>query len=249
MNSNFDYCAKEYVKIYTTILDDLIEYGDIHTTLSLLGPTQNRSVLELGCGNGIYTQQLKRWGAKPIVGVDVSQKMIDLAKEKVPPGDDTIQYLCHDVLTLGEIGQFDLVLMPFLLSLAKTADMHKRMCQVAYQNLKKGGMLIIADDNVFQSPATFDKTKKFGYQKKMIGDSLTPGASIRFTISTETQEITIDETYLPRKTWMQSFTQAGFKEITWHPPIIAPEGIEKYGADYWTDYVDTPFCLFATMIK
>lgn len=47
----------------------------------LLPDLQNKSVLSLGCGSGEDSCYLKKQGAKESVGIDISEKMIEIAKK------------------------------------------------------------------------------------------------------------------------------------------------------------------------
>lgn len=51
-------------------------------TLSLLPDLQGASVLDAGCGPGLYAEELLRRGAD-LVGVDVTPEMVDRARERV----------------------------------------------------------------------------------------------------------------------------------------------------------------------
>ena len=66
------------------------------------------SVLEIGCGNGNLIGKL---GVKKGVGVDISEKLIDLAKIKFPK----VQFYCDDIISenkkLLSEGKFDFILI------------------------------------------------------------------------------------------------------------------------------------------
>ena len=98
------------------------KHVEAYTFFTLLGDVSNRSVLDLACGDGFYTRQLKLRGAAKVVGVDVSEKMIELAEkaeEKNPLG---IDYIVQDVIGL-RLGQtFDLISAAYLLNYAKTFE-------------------------------------------------------------------------------------------------------------------------------
>ena len=61
------------------------EYIDIPATLSLLpNDLKGLKILDAGCGSGIYSQILAKKGAG-IAGIDISEKMIEIAKKETPP--------------------------------------------------------------------------------------------------------------------------------------------------------------------
>ncbi len=70
--------------------------------------SENDSVLDIGCGNGALTYDVAK-KAKRIVGIDLSQQNISLAKRKF--SGTNIEYICGDVLTDLPIGKFDVILL------------------------------------------------------------------------------------------------------------------------------------------
>lgn len=59
---------------------------EMPATTSLVPPVDGKRVLDAGCGTGIYTEWLLERGAE-VVGVDVSEEMLEHARERV--GDST----------------------------------------------------------------------------------------------------------------------------------------------------------------
>jgi cyclopropane fatty-acyl-phospholipid synthase-like methyltransferase len=53
-----------------------------YMTFETLEPMQNKSVLDIGCGSGPYITETARRGAKLIIGLDMAQTMLDLAKKR-----------------------------------------------------------------------------------------------------------------------------------------------------------------------
>lgn len=74
MASN-DWNADRYVKNAAFVS----EYGS--AVANLLGDISGKKVLDLGCGDGRLTQELKDKGAK-VIGIDASESMIDSAQSK-----------------------------------------------------------------------------------------------------------------------------------------------------------------------
>ena len=76
------------------------KYIEEHTLFAILGDIRGATVLDLACGEGFYTRKLKCAGARSIIGVDISAKMIELAnrEERIQPLG--CQYLQQDVAEL-----------------------------------------------------------------------------------------------------------------------------------------------------
>lgn len=53
-------------------------------------------VCELGCGTGNMTRRFRDLGYD-MIGIDISQEMLQIAREKEAEGDDSILYLCQDM--------------------------------------------------------------------------------------------------------------------------------------------------------
>jgi SAM-dependent methyltransferase len=64
-------------------------------------------VLEIGCGNGFYTQLLKEQGVRHYLGVDITDALFPLLMERFPG----FRFIRRDVTAELLDGEFDLVLM------------------------------------------------------------------------------------------------------------------------------------------
>lgn len=53
-------------------------------------------ICELGCGTGNVTRRLRDLGYD-MIGIDISDEMLQIAREKEKEGDDSILYLCQDM--------------------------------------------------------------------------------------------------------------------------------------------------------
>ncbi len=119
-------------------------------TREYLQPTAE--VLEIGCGTG-STAIAHAPCVKSIKAIDVSSRMIDIAKEKAVAANVTNIDFVHvdvDCLQFGE-ERFDVVLMLNVLHLFKAWDQH---IVSAYKALKPGGVLVsstlcLRDDHAF----------------------------------------------------------------------------------------------------
>ena len=116
-------------------------YYERPATLSLLPDVQGLSVLDAGCGPGIYTKWLLDQGAATVVAVDFSAKMIQFAKERVR--EKAVFHLAdlNQPLTFLKSDEFDLILCPLVLDHVKNLDFtFKEFNRV----LKRNGILIFS---------------------------------------------------------------------------------------------------------
>lgn len=72
---------------------------------------KNLKILDLGCGPGLYTQQIAQKGHK-VTGVDFSENSINYAKEQAKTKNLDIEYINKNYLDLDlSENEFDLVMM------------------------------------------------------------------------------------------------------------------------------------------
>lgn len=84
------------------VIDNIVNW-----IASKLNLQAGMSLLDLGCGPGLYTKRFSQFGLD-VTGVDYSQNSIDYATQH----DDTSRYICQDYLTVEfSDNVFDLVTM------------------------------------------------------------------------------------------------------------------------------------------
>jgi len=88
------------------------------------GSISNKVVLDLGCGYGYLTRYLKIWGAKEVLGVDISEPMINLARKEKKESPIGVNYLQSSIQELGKVNSFDIITAGHLIVNAKD-DMSK----------------------------------------------------------------------------------------------------------------------------
>jgi ubiquinone/menaquinone biosynthesis C-methylase UbiE len=233
MAAYYDTIAEEYKKS-KELPYRLIEK---YTYFNLLGELAGKSILDLGCGEGFYTRKFKQKGAARVVGVDISEKMIELARREEAREPLGIEYIVCDVLELGQIGSFELVVASYLLNCAQTKEQLLKMCQSIYANLKPGGRFVSINDNVQMLPELYPICKKYGYTKS-ISEPLREGTPINLTFSVDGHKFSLIDYYLSQTTYGWAFRTAGFQEIRWHKPIVSPEALEEFGQEFWQDFLD-----------
>ena len=131
------------------------EFLEVPSTLSLLKDTgiKGKKVLDLGCGTGIYTKIMKRYGAE-VSGLDISQKMLDIAKREVK-GVEFRQGSAYNLPYRR--GTFDVVLSALVIEhLTNTGKVLKEVNKV----LKKDGVFIFSLHNPVISATEAYKGKK-----------------------------------------------------------------------------------------
>ncbi|QSB16415.1 class I SAM-dependent methyltransferase [Natronosporangium hydrolyticum] len=115
---------------------------DRPAVLAALGPVAGLTVLDLGCGPGLYAAELLARGAARVVGVDVSPEMVRLARAEV--ATDAATFHCQDLqspLSWAADGEFDAAVMPLVIH---HLDDRVAALREAARALRPGGRLVVS---------------------------------------------------------------------------------------------------------
>ncbi|WJH34460.1 class I SAM-dependent methyltransferase [Paenibacillus sp. CC-CFT747] len=120
---------------------------------SLLPDFRNRSVLDLGCGFGWHCRYARERQASSVVGVDISERMLQKARERTD--DPAISYIHKPIEDIHfPEGQFDIVLSSLAFHYLESFDL---ICNKVYHYLKANGVFIFSVEHpVFTSRAEQD---------------------------------------------------------------------------------------------
>jgi 2-polyprenyl-3-methyl-5-hydroxy-6-metoxy-1,4-benzoquinol methylase len=79
-------------------------------TLEAIAPIEGKKILDVGCGSGRYCVEYARRGAVKVVGIDVSQAMLDIASRVARDRglDSTCRFLLSDVLEYHPDEKYDI---------------------------------------------------------------------------------------------------------------------------------------------
>jgi toxoflavin synthase len=241
MPTNYDEIAEEYKRSKQVAWRYYIEQ---YSLCEVAGEVSGLSVLDLACGEGHYTRMFKKMGASRVVGLDLSAKMIELAtaaEETEPLG---IEYLVGDARSVHFKESFDVVLAAYLLNYARSEQDLLVMAKAIHRSLNPGGRFVTVNDNPEQQLSSFGNTRKYGFVKSADSE-LRSGAAIHYTFLQDGEEFVIENYYLDPATHVSVFEDAGFVDVHWHAPQLAPteSGVR---AEYWADFLrDPPIALFA----
>jgi SAM-dependent methyltransferase len=214
-----------------------------YTLRKLTGPLQGESVLDLACGEGHYSRLLRIWGASAVVGVDLSPTMIELAHRQEAAQPLGICYHTLDVRTLDLGRQFDLVFAAFLFNHAHDFDEFLQMARAVVRHLAPEGRLVAVISRGDQPVSAYPKITKYGFSKSTPGE-LVEGAPITITFHVDLGDFSIVNPCLYQSTMVRGLTTAGLRLQTWQPPLVSPEGADRFGEDYWKDFIEEPALIF-----
>jgi len=104
-------------------------------------PGRRQALLDIGCGTGRYSIQLAITCNLQVTGVDVSEKMLNQAREKHPSG----VWLLKPIEETGfSDSSFDIILMSYVIHHLKD---YPRTLQDCHRYLRQGGSLFIVTDS------------------------------------------------------------------------------------------------------
>jgi SAM-dependent methyltransferase len=217
----------------------LREYIEAYTFLQLIGDVRGKAVLDLACGEGYYTRRLSDLGAGPVVGVDISSAMIDLAAAEERTRPLGLRYVCADVADMPALGQFDLVVAAYLLHYARDADNLLRMAHNIARHLAPGGRFVTLNENPSQPPERYRGYDQYGFNKT-VALPRRDGSVITYRMVAGRELFSFDVHHFARSTYEQVLARAGFSAWHWHPVGLDPAGAAETGAAYWQEYLSNP---------
>ncbi len=120
--------------------NDLIEQPAMR---KLLPDLTGKSVLDLGCGYGHNCMDFVRRGALRVVGVDISEKMLAVAKKE--SAHEKIEYVQMSMTDIDNIGErFDFIYSSLAFHYVKDFDLFAKKMHAA---LHAGGYLLFSQEH------------------------------------------------------------------------------------------------------
>ena len=205
-----------------------------------LGDLTGLSVLDLACGDGMGTRLLKRWGAARVVGVDISEQMIGLARQQEEAQPLGIEYRVADAAMLGEIGRFDRVTASYFLHYAQNRPQLLQMVRTVYDNLAPGQHFVGSNANPLQPPQPTIDQRKYGLRYDLVDAPLRDGSKLHATLFLGEHTVEFDFYWLPWEAYEEAFRTVGFRSWKIEPYLIPPGSEQKYGEGFWDDYIAVP---------
>jgi ubiquinone/menaquinone biosynthesis C-methylase UbiE len=206
------------------------------TLLDLVGDPAGRSVIDLACGEGHYTRLLKQRGAAKVVGIDLSEGMIELARDEEEAHPLGIEYLVADGRDLRPTEPFDLAVAAYLLNCARDRVELASMCRGVARCLKPGGRFVTVNSNSDLDLARVPVLRKYGFHVAVVGE-LREGTPITWTFDLEDGPLRLEDYYLDVASHEEALRSAGFREVRWHKPRLSPLAEATDGRDYWEPFL------------
>ena len=135
---NFDSHASRSIPLYS-------EGHELVSNLSDFFISEDSVCYEIGCSTGSLSNMLanhntEKKGAK-FIGIDIEQKMIDVANRKNSPLPDNLEFVHDDILQI-ELEPADLIVSYYTVQFIRPAE-RQRLITKLYESLQWGGALIM----------------------------------------------------------------------------------------------------------
>jgi SAM-dependent methyltransferase len=246
MDTDYDRIAEQYKRAK---LQPWRTHVERYTLLRLAGGVAGQAVLDLACGEGYYSRALRGQGAARVVGVDLSPAMIRLAEAEEARRPLGIDYRVGDVRTLDVPAEFDLVFAAYLLNYARTAEELTQMCRVIAGALRPGGRFVTANSNPGEPTGAPATDRAYGFARRLRGE-LVEGAAIVWEIFLpDGTSFELTNYYLGVPTMEEALRAAGLRDVRWHAPEVAREGLRAFGREHWADFLARPPVAFIECVK
>ena len=106
-------------------------------------PLKKVKILDIGCGGGLLSEPMSRLGAD-VMGIDASDKIIEIAKFHAKKDNLNIKYLCASPEQLNTSTKFDVILNMEIVEHVKDVDFFLQSCS---KLLRKNGIMFVATIN------------------------------------------------------------------------------------------------------
>lgn len=221
---------------------------ETYSLMKLIGDLRGKKVVDVACGEGYFTRKLRQAGAASVLGTDISDRMIDLARAEEARNPLGIEYLVEDARAEEPQRDLDLAVAAWLLVYAHDRNELGRMCHGLARLLRPGGRFVTYTTNpdiyTFEAP----DYRKYGFDVRL-ADHAYEGAPIDWLIDLGDSTLDIQNYYLPVEAYQTALQSAGFRDFTVHTPELAPEAEAALGREFWKDFLEYPIAILIDCVK
>ncbi|MDJ0843338.1 class I SAM-dependent methyltransferase [Crocosphaera sp.] len=185
-------------------------------------------ILDIGCGTGRHSIELATRGY-PVVGIDLSESLLNRAKEKALNKNLPLDFYQYDARKLPFVDEFDLVYIMCEggFCLMETDEMNYQILESAAQALKSGGLFIFTALNALYP--------LYHSVKDLMDDNINSGKTENhsFDLMTfrESSIFNIEDDLGKKKTIHCNERYYVPSEITWLLKTLKFEKIEIFGSN------------------
>ncbi len=221
---------------------------ETYSLMKLVGDLQGKSIVDVACGEGYFTRLLRQAGAASVLGLDISQAMIELARAEERASRWALNTLSKTPGPNAPRRELDLAVAAWLLVYAHDRAELAEMCRGLARLLRPGGRFVTYTTNpdvYFYPKANY---RKYGFELAL-ADRAYEGAPINWTIDLGDTKFEIQNYYLPIEAYQEAFESAGFGDFRMHQPTLAPEAEAELGREFWSDFLEYPAAVLMDCVK
>ncbi|KAG8156310.1 hypothetical protein KVR01_013845 [Diaporthe batatas] len=247
---------EKVVGTYDSILGTAVRRCDTVNILHSVGSVEGKNVLDLATGTGYFARALSKKGAKDVVGVDISEGMLDIARKltesdaSVPEG--ILDFELADVfkplnlLNCPEASR-DVITGAWCLNYAGNQVMMDQALQNIAKYLKPGGRFVGLIPSTFSSWLKDDE-RFFDFSIKRL-ESVEGGHMCRLTLHAKEQPVSFNAYVLEHSLFEKGAKSAGLVNITFADPSVLPEFEGAEDGEYWNSFLARPLFTVMTATK
>ncbi|EKT63011.1 class I SAM-dependent DNA methyltransferase [Providencia burhodogranariea] len=236
----FDAHADLYEKMFAA---PYRKYLEVPTIDALLGDLTGLSVLDFGCGPGLFARWLHSKGPNRMVGFDISEGMLSYAKQREQQHPQGILYT--STLDSNFKEQFDIVLATYVMPYAPDKDRLLAMSQTMAGLLKPGGRLITLPMHPNFNPDP-EYYRPYGF-RLIEKEARTDGSLVNMHICQPPYDVNIEAHYWSEKTLTSVLHKSGFDAIFWRQ--LQPSQYAQEHEVSLDDYLHAPHAAIIEAIK
>jgi 2-polyprenyl-3-methyl-5-hydroxy-6-metoxy-1,4-benzoquinol methylase len=236
--------AEQYQEAKKQAWRDRVE---TYSFMNRIGDITGKKVLDVACGEGHFTRLLRRAGAARVVGLDISERMIALAREQEAREPLGIDYVVADARSIVDQEDYDIVVSAWLLVYAQDRAQLASMCQGLACRVRPGGRFVTVTTN----PGVYSfrpDYRKYGFEVEL-ADEVVDGAPIDITVNLADSSLEVRNYYLPIEAYASAFRAAGFHDFAVHIPDLEPVADTADEGDYWDYLLDHPFLVVMDCVR
>ncbi len=146
MDNQNIYDNEEFFNGYRALRNNEVNYNDLleqPAMAKMLPDLTDKTVLDLGCGYGHNCIDFVRRGAKSVIGVDISEKMLEVAESE--SADEKIEYLNMSMTDIAILNKtFDFIYSSLAFHYIKDFD---EFAKEMHSVLNDGGQLLFSQEH------------------------------------------------------------------------------------------------------
>jgi SAM-dependent methyltransferase len=202
---------------------------ELFSLMNLIGDLAGKKVIDVACGDGWLTRELRKAGASEVVG---------------------IEYRVQDARGTGPQEEFDLSVSNWLLVYAHNRDELGVMCRGLARQIKSGGRFVTLTTNpeLYTWQSQPPDYRKYGFEARL-PESTYEGAPVVLTVHLDEESIAIEDYFLPIEAHELALRDAGFRDVAFHKVKLSPGPQAREEGDYWDHFLQFPLMVMIDGIK